>query len=254
MAISLSSISKSTSLPPRILLHSAPGIGKSTFAANAEKPIFIQTEDGLSGLPNADTFPLAKSYEEVLEAISALYVEKHEFKTVVLDSADWLEALIYQKVCQDERVESIEKISFGRGHVFALNYWRNIIDGLNALRNDRGLTTIILCHTDVKRVSDPTLPEYDTNTLKLHKRASALLEEWADLILFAMMHTNTISEDTGFSGKRVRAVTTGNRILHTVGQPSFLAKSRYTLPPVLPLDWTAFSDALSEARNINQAA
>lgn len=248
MAISLQSISKSSGLPERILLHSAPGIGKSTWAANANKPIFIQTEDGLSGLPEVETFPLAKSYDEVLEAISALYLEPHDFKNVVVDSADWLEMLIVQKVCDDEKVPSIEKISYGRGHVFAMNYWRNIIDGLNALRNDKNMGVIVLCHTDVKRVSDPTMPEYDTNTLKLHKRASAILEEWADIILYATVQTNTVTEESGFSGKRTRAVTTGQRIVHTVGQPAFLAKSRFTLPPVLPLDWSAFDTALKAAK------
>lgn len=248
MAISLQSISKSSGLPERILLHSSPGIGKSTWAANADRPIFIQTEDGLSGLPDVDTFPLAKSYDEVMEAISSLYVEPHDYKTVVIDSADWLELLIVQKVCDDEKVQSIEKISYGRGHVFALNYWRNIIDGLNALRNDRQMGVILLCHTDVKRVSDPTMPEYDTNTLKLHKRASAILEEWADIILYAMIQTNTVTEESGFSGKRIRAVTTGQRILHTVGQPAFLAKSRFNLPPMLPLDWSAFNQALQDAK------
>jgi hypothetical protein len=248
MAISLNSISKSSGLPERILLHSAPGIGKSTWAAMSDRPIFIQTEDGLSGLPEVETFPLAKSFDEVMEAISALYLEQHEYKTVVIDSADWLEMLIVQKVCDDEKVQSIEKISYGRGHVFAMHYWRNIIDGLNALRNDRQMSVIMLCHTDVKRVSDPTMPEYDTNTLKLHKRASAILEEWADIILYATVQTNTVTEESGFSGKRTRAVTTGQRIVHTVGQPAFLAKSRFTLPPILPLDWQAFDTALKAAK------
>lgn len=230
------------------MLHSAPGIGKSTWAANSDRPVFIQTEDGLSGLPNVDTFPLAKSYDEVMEAISSLYVEQHDYKTVVIDSADWLELLIVNKVCEDENVQSIEKISYGRGHVFAMNYWRTVIDGLNALRNDRMMSVIVLCHTDIKRVSDPTMPEYDTNTLKLHKRASAILEEWADVILYATVQTNTISEESGFSGKRVRAVTTGQRIVHTVGQPAFLAKSRFNLPPVMPLDWPTFKQALQDAK------
>ena len=33
--------------PPRIMIYGSEGVGKSTFAASAPKPIFIQTEDGL---------------------------------------------------------------------------------------------------------------------------------------------------------------------------------------------------------------
>ena len=65
------------------------------------------------------------------------------------------------------------------------------------------------------------------------------------MILFAASQTNTVTEDAGFNQKRTRAVTTGQRVMHTVGQPAFLAKSRFPLPPVLPLAWSALSDALS---------
>ena len=34
--------------PPRIMVYGSEGVGKSTFAANAPRTVFIQTEDGLS--------------------------------------------------------------------------------------------------------------------------------------------------------------------------------------------------------------
>ena len=34
--------------PPRLMIYGSEGVGKSTFAASAPKPIFVQTEDGLS--------------------------------------------------------------------------------------------------------------------------------------------------------------------------------------------------------------
>ncbi|WP_366139442.1 AAA family ATPase [uncultured Endozoicomonas sp.] len=48
MAISLESISRSTGIKaPGIVEHGPAGVGKTTFAANAPNPVFIQTEDGL---------------------------------------------------------------------------------------------------------------------------------------------------------------------------------------------------------------
>ena len=59
MAISLASLQTSTVLrPPRVLIHGVAGIGKSTFAASADAPVFVLTEDGLGKL-QVPHFPLA---------------------------------------------------------------------------------------------------------------------------------------------------------------------------------------------------
>lgn len=243
MAISLASISRNSPKPPRIIIHGDPGVGKTTFAACAPDPIVIQTEDGLGNL-DVPAFPLSGSYEEVIEAVGTLYNDKHDFKTLVVDSLDWLEPLIWRKVCQDNKVETIERLGYGRGYVEALSHWRQFFEGITALRDAKGMTVIMTAHSEVKRVEDPTMPTYDTHDLKLHKRAAAVAEEFADVILFAAVQTNTVTEDSGFNNKRIRAVTTGNRIMHTVGQPAFLAKNRFSLPPLLPLTWADFSAAM----------
>ena len=75
MAISLASLKRTTALAaPRILIHGVAGVGKTTFAAGAPKPVFIQTEDGLGTL-EVPHFPLARTFDEVMEALAALYTE-----------------------------------------------------------------------------------------------------------------------------------------------------------------------------------
>ncbi|MCC7083536.1 MAG: AAA family ATPase, partial [Pirellulales bacterium] len=75
-------------LPPRLVLYGTEGIGKSTFAASAPAPIFIQTEDGLAEI-DCDKFPVAQTLDEVVAALTALHAESHEYQTVVIDSLDW---------------------------------------------------------------------------------------------------------------------------------------------------------------------
>ena len=75
--------------PPRILIYGTEGIGKSTTASQAPKPIFIATEDGLDQI-DCDSFPLARRFDEVMSALSALYTEKHDYQSVVIDSLDWV--------------------------------------------------------------------------------------------------------------------------------------------------------------------
>ena len=88
MAISLAQLTRANApKPPRILIHGVAGVGKTTFAAEANNPVFVQTEDGLGTIPAA-SFPLARTFEEVLESLASLYTEDHDFKTVVIDSVD----------------------------------------------------------------------------------------------------------------------------------------------------------------------
>jgi hypothetical protein len=68
--------------PPRILCYGIEGVGKSTFASQAPKPVFIQCEDGLDEL-DVDKFPLATKYDDVLSALAELRQESHEYETVV---------------------------------------------------------------------------------------------------------------------------------------------------------------------------
>ena len=60
-----------TQAPPRILAYGTEGIGKSTLASCAPSPIFVQTEDGLNEIDCAK-FPLSRSFDEVLAALSEL--------------------------------------------------------------------------------------------------------------------------------------------------------------------------------------
>ena len=231
------------SLPPRLLVYGTEGVGKSTLAAGAPKPIFIQTEDGLSEIA-CSRFPLAKSVDEVLAALAGLVTEEHGFNTVVIDSLDWLERLIWDAVCREYGVESIEKADGGyqRGYVHALSYWRRVIDGLDLLRS-RGMISILIAHAKVEKFEDPEAAPYDRYSPRLHKHAGALITEWSDAVLFATRKIRTESQDTGFDRTRTIAVGLGkdggDRVLRTVGGPSCVAKNRYSLPAELPLSWPA---------------
>lgn len=250
MAISLSSIQRNKAKPPRILVHGMPGIGKTTFACAAPSPIVMQTEDGL-GVLDVPAFPMPKTYNEVMEALVALYSEEHDYQTLVIDSLDWLEPIVWQGACEANEWESIESPSYGKGYVEALIYWRRFFQAVTSLRDDKGMTIIMIAHSDIKRVEDPSFPAYDRVDIKMHKRAAALAEEYCDVIGLARMQVATVSEDKGFNAKRTRATTTGARELLTVGQPGFLAKNRYNLPSKIPLSWQDFSDAMTQSLQAN---
>lgn len=244
MTISLASVKRSGQpKPPTVLLYSVHGIGKTTFGASAPNPIFIQTEDGLGAI-EADTFGVLKSYGEIMDAIGSLYNEEHDFKTVVLDSADWAEPLVWAEACRLNGWKDIETPGYGRGYVAALDSWKMLIDGLTALRDERGMAVVILAHSEIKKFDSPETEPYDRYQPKLHKGASAIVQEAMDCVLFANYRVSTVKTDSGFNKKLVRGVGSGERLIFTTERPAFLAKNRWSFPETMPLSWDEFASCV----------
>lgn len=249
MTISLECIKSGVNLvPPMIMVYGTHGVGKTSFAASAPDPIFIQTEDGL-GLIGAPTFGLIKSFEGVMEAISALYSGDHNYKTAVLDSVDHMENLVWSQAAKDNGWANIETPGYGRGYVAALDLWRLLVEGLRALRDDKGMVVILIAHSQISRFDAPDNEPYDRYSPKLHKGASALLQEAMDAVLFANYRIATVKSEAGFGKKISRGVGAGDRVLYTEERPAFLAKQRYNLPPVIPMLW---SDFVAGVPSLNQ--
>lgn len=233
-----------TQAPRRVMLYGTQGIGKSTFAAHAPKPIFIQTEDGLGEI-ECDKFPLTTTFDQAMQALSELYTEKHPFRTVVVDSLDWLERLIWAEVCRKRSVESIEDIGYAKGYVFALTQWREFLEGLTALRNDKGMMIVLIAHARIERFENPETESYDRYVPRLHRLASQVIQEWCDEVLFATFRVHTRQMDEGFDRKRIQGIGTGERIMRTVERPAHVAKNRLSLPEEMPLDWNTYAQYLT---------
>jgi hypothetical protein len=242
MAFDLKSIKKNTAIAaPRIMVYGVEGIGKSTFAAASPNPIYILTEDGL-GLLKVDHFPIATSFKDVMDAIGVLYSDKHDFKTVVIDSLDWLEAIIQRETEQNYEAKDL---AYGKGAVIAAERWREILDGLNALRNDKGMIVILIAHTTIKRFDSPEVEPYDRYQPKLQERSNAVCREWVDALMFANYKTIVKKDDVGFNQTNNRGISTGERMLFTSERPAYMAKNRYNLPDSIPLSWDAFAEAIN---------
>jgi len=226
------------------MLYGTHGVGKSTFASHAPKPVFVQTEDGLGEI-ECDKFPLTTTFDQAMQALSELYTDKHAFRTVVVDSLDWLERLIWAEVCRKRNVESVEDIGYAKGYVFALTQWREFLEGLTALRNDRGMMVVLIAHARIERFENPETDSYDRYVPRLHRLASQVVQEWCDEVLFANFKVYTKQTDEGFNRKRTHGIGTGERILRTAERPAHVAKNRLNLPVEMPLDWSVYARHLN---------
>ena len=238
---------KDTYKQQRIMLYGVQGIGKSSAAASFEAPIAIRTEDGMSALDIA-TFPqIATSFEDVAAAIEALH-GKHPFKTVVLDSLDWLEPLIWAKTCQDLGINRIEDAGYGKGYICADNNWRYILGGFDSLRLNCGMQVVIIAHCEVKTFTPPDGDSYDRYQPKLHKRAFALWQEWCDNVFFINYRRRMVNRDD--QGKIKRAEGDGGRTVFTQERPAYVAKNRWGMQPEIYINqdktWRPLHDALAQ--------
>lgn len=239
----LSQITKGGKMkPPRVLVHGPAGIGKTTFGASAPSPIFLPIEDGLGKL-EVDCFPTPLKYEDARNALDALVNEDHQYRSVIVDSLDWLEPLIWKHTCEKNSWPSIEHPGYGRGYVEALKYWREFLDRLNYLRDQKKMAIIMVAHTAVKRFEAPDSEGYDRYVIKLQQKASDLVSENSDCIFFAKWESSTLKvEEKGRA--RTRGVGKGKRIMHTEERPAWVAKNRYGLPDEMEFEWSAFMNEL----------
>lgn len=244
MSFDLNSIKKTKRIRAPKMVIAGPGkIGKTTFAASAPKSIGILTEDGADDV-DAMAFPQCKTLNDVYSAIGTLYNETHDFETVWLDSLDWLEPMLHAHVCEANNWKNIEAPGYGKGYIAAADEWRNLLAGFEALRNDKNMGVILIAHDKIKHFESPLHDGYDTYTLKLNDRATAIIQEWADVLGFANYAIMTKSAEAGFGQKETKALTTGERILHVEPHPAHFGGNRFGLKN-MRLDWETFSHALA---------
>jgi hypothetical protein len=222
------------------LIYGVDGVGKSHWASQAPHPIFVGAEKGTEQLDVA-RFPQTEQVSELFAQLRTLQTEKHDFQTVVLDSLDWVEPLIWKAVCDEGKVENIEQFAggYGKGYVRALDLWRTLIKELSAL--NQTMHVLLIGHVQIKSFQDPELPNaYDRYQLKINDKAAALVREAADAVLFARFETELVRS----SGTKARVRGEGKRIMYTESRPGFDAKNRFNLPFVMPLDWKTFGEAI----------
>lgn len=227
--------------PVRCVLYGVEGIGKSTFGANAPAPIFLGAENGTAQL-DVTRFPAPETWQEVLDAVRLLERETHPYRTLVVDTLDWAEPLLWAYVCKRDGKKDIEDYGFGKGYNTALDEWRVFLAALERLCATKAVNIILVAHSIIRTFKNPEGEDYDRYEMKLNAKAAGLIREWSDAVLFANYETYA-NKDKKTS--RVKGVDTGARLIYTNRRAAYDAKNRYSLPDSLPLDWAEFAAAVS---------
>jgi len=223
--------------PFLVVGYGVDGVGKSTIGSEAPDPIFIGPERGSENLDVTRLSP--SNWTDLLNAVDELGVEQHSYKTLVLDTLDWIEPLIHAHICQEYSVSSIELAAggYGKGYTEAVNQWRRLQEKLTYLRDAKQMNILALAHSQVSEFNDPATEQpYNRYELKLHRSKNgntdcrALWREYVDAVVFCNFVTFTKGE-----GSASRAVSENERRMYTERHATYDAKNRFGMDAELPM-------------------
>jgi len=244
-----------TNKPIRAIIYGIEGVGKTNLIAKSDNPIFINIEDRLDHLRDKNGNKLKhlgipKTLDDVNKQLDDLYNFPHSFKTIGVDSLDWLERLVHAKIIgtSNKSMASAEG-GFGKAFDRSLAMHNDIREKLTKLRNERGMDIFLTAHYAVKMVKDPeAIADYQAFEIKCHEKVSAMWREFADIVLFARFETFV---KDGEDGQKTIASGTGKRIIQTEKRPTQQAKNCFGLPPEVHYNEHFYDNMMAHIRGLS---
>jgi phage nucleotide-binding protein len=205
----------------RLFIYGPPGVGKSSFANQLPDTLFVDLEGGLEQIDCART-PRVKTYEEFIEACTYFKAQK-EYQTLVIDTIDILEQLIWKKICAENNVKNIEDVGggYGKGYTLAQGMFLQLLNSLD----DLGKNYVFIAHEQQKTINEPDKPAFDKYVIKMHQKSASLITARVDAVLFCNWEIRV-------NAQQEKASTTGRRICVTQESASCVTKNRFGLDTV----------------------
>lgn len=235
----------------KIIIYGPEGIGKTTFASKFPEPLFIDTEGSTKHLNVART-PKPSSWQMLLSQVEYVKQNPTICKTLVIDTADWAEQLCITHVCAQHQKTGIEDFGYGKGYIYLVEEFGRLLNRLEEII-ELGINVVVTAHAQMRKFEQPDeLGAYDRWELKLQKKTSPLLKEWADMVLFANYKTNVINVDNQGAQKGKNKAQGGKRVMFTTHHPCWDAKNRHDLREEIPLDYESIRHCIPLSFNQNE--
>jgi hypothetical protein len=223
------------------LIYGIRGVGKTSFAAEAPNPLILDLEDGSSHL---DVARLTmndglSTYESFFNTVKELSQDPQGYQTLVVDSMESVESLMYQRLLQEGSFASMDAVQkFDSGAKAATGWMRELMNLFKSIANDKNVEVILIGHSHVVKYKSPDNEPFDRYTMRLNPYLSQIVMDISHNVLFANHVINTAK-----SGRQVKGISDGERILKTQWNAAYDAKNRDNLPEEIPLSYTEFKKA-----------
>ena len=221
----------------KLVIYGEPGLGKTTTAAHAPKPVFLLPPDdpGLKKLISRGMVPEDVGYVEVSSWEDALEMLRHlaassDFEAVVIDNLAGFETLCQAHVCATKFKGNWSESGyegFGRGARAAAREWSHLMQELDAV-SATGKHVVLLAHCKIHGFNNPLGPDFDEFRTDLEEKTWNRTHKWADGIFF-LTRESVIDEDGKGAGG-------GARLFYTEIRDGVIAKNRYNMPSPIYLD------------------
>ena len=216
----------------KTVVYGTEGVGKSTFAAQFPRPLFIDTEQRTVHM-DVRRLPAPQSWTELLNEVQWAAEHTGELNTLVLDTADWAEILCSNAVCARYGKTGVEDFGYGKGWTYLKEEFGKLLNALSQLV-EQGINVTVTAHAAMRKFEQPEESgAYDRWEMKLSRQVAPLLKEWADLLLFAQFETVVVRSAEG----KVKATQGTRRVMYTTHHACWDAKNRFGLKDKLDFEY-----------------
>lgn len=209
----------------KVVVYGPQGIGKSTMGMGFPDPLFFDTERGSRRLPVKRTaIESLDDFKTKAQEIIKSPESFRQFKSIVVDTGDWLEAKAKEKVVSQY---SAKDRAYDREGSYIGDEMMKILLLLDDIVK-AGFHVVVLSHSATVRVDLPDQPTaFDRYELDMNKKHVApIVKHWADHLLF-LRHKITVREP---DDSRNKGVGGEHRLLCLSTTASYDAKTRSTDP------------------------
>ena len=218
----------------KVVLYGVEGIGKTTLAAQAPEPLFIDTEGGTAHMDVRRLTP--ENWAELLSVVDEVAATPGVCGTLVIDTADWAEAMAIDHICRKYRQPGLEAFGYGKGYTYLGEEFARLLAACDRVIAS-GAHVIITAHAKQRKIELPDeTGSFDSWGMKLSKQCGPLLKEWPDDLLFLNYKTYVITTED----KKHKAQG-GKRVITTCHRPTVDAKNRHGLPDEMDMCWESLA-------------
>jgi hypothetical protein len=222
--------------PLALLVYADRGLGKTTFPMKAQKPIYITSEEN-------DEYDIARlqpqTWDQLLGYMKAIRDDKHDYKTLVIDTLDTFEKIAQAVVLSGKNAGKTMVTAHGgysKAYELQAKMFTDLLnDYIKPIRDKRKMNVVILAHAEKIKHEDPiTSTSHDQYVVAIHKKHKPLYENWVSAILFLSYDLNRVIRED--DSKIILDSLDGKRVIYTEERPAHAGKNRFELPYEIDFD------------------
>jgi AAA domain len=220
--------------PQRIGIFGPSGVGKTTLASQFPGSLILDTEQGSTHLP-VDRIPIT-SLAQLRQVLREL--PETDCQTVVIDTFGGIEKLLQEKICREKGLSGMEDLGYGKAWAFLIEEHVAFLGQLDLVRA-AGINVVSIAHAVSRKVQYPGTDSFDRWEPRLYDKFARRWIEWNDHVLFLNFKIRVSNADG-----RAKGLGGRERVVHTVYDAAYDAKTRIPIAEELPLNFESIRPLL----------